>query len=62
MLLAPFELYGALIIKVFLLLIKEHTKPQPWHVLDFIDTTTEFAFCSRQMCTLLLIFTVTFAF
>lgn len=47
MLLAPFELYRALIIKVFLLPIKEHKKPQPWHVLDFTDgsvKTTQFAF------------------
>lgn len=47
MLLAPFELYRALIIKVFLLPIKEHKNPQPWHVLDFTDAsvkTTQFAF------------------
>lgn len=34
-LLPPFELYRALIVTVFLLLI-EH-KNQPWHVLDFTD-------------------------
>lgn len=68
MLLAPFELYVALVFKVFLLSIKEHQKNPKTNLGMCLTLQMQeskppnLLLCSRQMCTLLLVFTVTFAF